>query len=89
MKFNILYSSRAKKFLEKAEKNIARRLVDKIEGLSNAPLTPETRKIIGSEDLFRLRAGKYRILYKICFDEETIIIVRIDKRERIYGRRFD
>jgi len=39
-------------------------------------------KIAGEENTFRLRVGKYRVLFKIY--EKVIVIVKADLRRRIY-----
>jgi len=41
-------------------------------------------KIAGEENTFRLRVGKYRVLFKIYEKEKVIVIVKADLRRRIY-----
>lgn len=82
--FNVGYSNRAKKFLEKADKILVKRLIEKIEKLKKDPIIPDTKKIEGSKGLFRVRVGDYRILYEIDHKNNLIGIVKIDKRPKIY-----
>ncbi len=60
MSYQIYYDRQPQKFLAKAEKNIAQRLVDKIEGtLSSDPVPHDAKPIVGEHGVFRLRIGDY------------------------------
>ena len=52
--------------------------------LENNPFPRGTIKLVGEEDVYRLRAGGYRILYRILWDKRAIIVFRIAPRERAY-----
>lgn len=81
----IFYSNQASKFLEKTDIFLAKRLLKKIEELKTKPITRDTKKIEGyKEKLFRVRVGRYRILYEIDYKENKIGIIKIDKRSRVY-----
>ena len=79
------YSNQAKKFLKKADKILAKRLIEKIEELRNIPIIHDTKAIEGyKEKLFRVRVGDYRILYEVDYSSNKIGIVKIDKRSKVY-----
>ena len=43
------------------------------------------KRILGYElPTFRIRIGKHRVLYRINYEEKRIIIVKIDKRDKVY-----
>ena len=84
MKFGIQLSSGAIKFLRKLDKETGQRIIKKIEELKIEPLLRETKKITGSESIFRVRVGNYRILYEVDFATGIIGIVKIDHRDKIY-----
>lgn len=81
--FRIEFSVRAKKFLKKSRD---KRILDKISQLKENPVLYESKKIVNEEKIYRIRAGDYRILYKVNWDEKVILIIKIDKRSRIYKR---
>ena len=84
--FTVKYSRQAEKFLKKADKILAKRLMEKIESLIEQPIIHDTKAIEGyNEKLFRVRVGDYRILYEIDFSANKIGIVKIDKRSRVYN----
>ena len=41
-------------------------------------------KVSGESDVYRVRFGKFRALFKVYESEKTIVIVKIDHRKRIY-----
>ena len=83
--FNIEYSNQAVKFLKKADKNLARRILEKIEELKSQPILHDSKSIEGyKEKLFRVRIGDYRAIYEVDYTNNKIGIVRIDKRESVY-----
>lgn len=84
MTFRIEYSSHAKKFLRKCEKALSARIINVIEPLQEKPITHDTKKVEGSENLLRIRVGDYRVLYEIDYPMKLVGIVKIDKRPHAY-----
>jgi len=85
MSFNIFYDKQPERFLEKLDKHIASRVKNKIESvLANNPVPHNATTIVGEHGVFRIRIGDFRTLYRINYDENKIIIVKIDKRSRAY-----
>ncbi len=77
-------SKQTEKFIKNAEKELATRLITKIEKLEAEPVPTDAKVIEGSNKMFRVRVGKYRILYQIFSATKEILIVRIDHREKVY-----
>jgi mRNA interferase RelE/StbE len=85
MNFKIFYDNQPLKFLELQNKDIVKRILDKIEEiLQTNPVPSDSKHIIGERGVYRLRIGDYRALYRIDYQESKIIIFKIDKRERVY-----
>ncbi len=85
MTFFIEYDKQPQKFLRKADKIIVQRIVDKIEELLSDDSVPHDAKaIVGEHGVFRIRIGDYRVLYRINHQSNKVIIIKIDKRERVY-----
>ena len=81
----ILFSKQADKFLEKlnkSDKNLARQFAEEISFLQKNPLHNSTKKLVRSNNLYRVRVAKYRMIYR--FDEEKIYLLVIAKREDVY-----
>lgn len=83
---DVEYSRQAQKFLQRADDVLVKRIFQKIEILQQSPIIPDTKVIEGfREKLFRVRVGNYRILYEIDYAVNKLGVVKIDKRERVYG----
>ena len=83
--FLVEYSSQSLKFLKKTDKILVRRLLEKIGQLQEEPIIHDTKLIEGyKEKLFRVRVGDYRILYEVDYNHNTLGIVKIDKRSKVY-----
>jgi len=85
MNFEIDYDNQPKKFLKRQERIIVKRIMDKIDLLSIIPVPSDAKRMQGhQEQTFRIRIGKHRVIYRINYDNNLIVVVKIDKRERIY-----
>lgn len=85
MMFSIEFSSDAKKFLKKADKQFMLRLIARIERLSEDPFPSDVKRIVNqNEKLFRIRVGDYRIVYEVIYEQNLIFIFDIDKRSKVY-----
>ena len=73
------------KFLEK-HKDIRLKVIEKLEILAKDPYhnTLDIVKLSGYEGHYRLRIGKYRILYEIIENQILIYAYDIDSRGDIY-----
>ena len=81
MGYKILYEKEALKELDKLEFSISKRIVKKIDEMSENPSSCDIKKLKGSND-YRLRVGDYRIIF--IFDKEIIKIIKIGHRKNIY-----
>lgn len=83
--FSVEFSSQAKKFLKKAEKELVERILDRIEKLKEDPFPSDIKRVVGKKDkIFRVRVGDYRIQYSVFYDRNLLFISDIDKRPRAY-----
>ncbi len=73
---------------EKDIKKIQRKAVDaifvKIKILSENPRTTGYKKIRGYVDLYRVRIGDYRMIYKINDGKKLLCLVRVRHRSKVY-----
>jgi mRNA interferase RelE/StbE len=83
--FEIKFDTQAEHFLAKCENEIFERVSEKLENLKQNPIPHDARRVLGYElPTFRIRIGKYRALYRVNYEEKRVIIVKIDKREKVY-----
>lgn len=82
--FEIDYSPSSKKFLQTQDKFLSERILEKIKLLQEAPVPHNAVRVEGQNRTFRIRIGKYRVLYEIKWELKIIYIKGVDKRSRIY-----
>lgn len=77
----IFFSKPSLKYLQKLDKITARKIIEACDAL---PDEGHIKKLRGDKikNAFRLRVGKYRILF--LRDEESIKIMKIDSRGDVY-----
>ena len=76
-----------KKSVEKDFKGIPRsdlkKILKKIEQLQSNPRPNGSEKLTGQER-YRIRQGRYRIVYSIQVNELTVWVVKVGHRKEIY-----
>ncbi|CAG0980697.1 MAG: type II toxin-antitoxin system RelE/ParE family toxin [Candidatus Methanoperedens sp.] len=82
--FEIFLSNAAKKALMNLDKRIAERAKKALLTLKTSPLPIkeyDIKQLVGEEDTYRLRISRYRIVYDIDWNNKTITVIKIDKRD--------
>ncbi len=74
----------AMRSLRKLPPDVQRRVARKIEALTRNPRPTGVEKLKGIADLYRLRAGDYRILYQIQDKILLLLVVQVGHRREIY-----
>ncbi len=73
------------KDLDRILKRDLKRIIERIESLSHDPRPHGHEKLSGKER-YRIRQGKYRIVYSIQDQELTIWIVKVGHRRDVYKK---
>jgi mRNA interferase RelE/StbE len=81
--FEILFKESVWKDLRKVPKNHLKKILSRIEKLKDDPRPIGCEKLTGQE-LYRVRQGKYRIIYSIQDYELTIWVIKVGYRSRVY-----
>ena len=81
--YKILIKPSAAKEIEAAPKKDRLRIVKRIQGLSYDPRPTGCEKLSG-KDKYRVRQGRYRIVYSISDIELTVVVVKVGHRREVY-----
>lgn len=81
--FEILFKESVWKDFKKIPKTDLRNILKKISALSEQP-RPQGCEKLTDQERYRLRQGRYRIIYSIQENELTVWIVKIGHRKDIY-----
>jgi mRNA interferase RelE/StbE len=82
--FKIFFSKKASKSIKILPKANRERLKEIILSLKENPFNYPYKKIQGEVNLYRIRLGKYRILYEVKGDQSEIIILKVELRKKVY-----
>jgi mRNA interferase RelE/StbE len=82
--YEIRYKPKAAKFIEEQQKKIQRQLIKQIESLAQQPRTPQSIKLEGQKQIYRIPSGNYRILYQIQDNILLVLVLRIAHRQEVY-----
>ncbi len=87
MAYEVKYHKSVIKFLQKQNKDFAKRVLDSFDEIASNPLgsTQDVKPLSGSpKNHYRLRIGKFRFLYELIDDELLIYCYDGDSRGGIY-----
>ena len=84
MSYIIEFTTSAIRELKTLERAIQRRIATHIDSLAGKPFPAGSKKLQGEPNLYRIRVGDYRILYRVDGKRVTILIVKIGHRRDVY-----
>jgi len=76
--------SAAKEIEAVGQKDDRQRIVTRIRSLARDPRPFGSEKLSGKGDLYRLRVGRYRVVYSVGDAELVVVIVRVGHRKNVY-----
>ena len=81
--YKIFFKKSVEKDFKVISKKDLKKILSRIEALAEDPRPPRCEKLTG-QDRYRLRQGRYRIIYSIQDDELTVWVVKVGHRKEIY-----
>jgi len=84
MSYVIEFEKSAAKAFKKLDAKEQRSISETIDGLQKGPRQHGAIKLKGETNLYRVRAGDYRIVYQIHDQRLLVLIVRIAHRREVY-----
>ncbi|SEM71972.1 mRNA interferase RelE/StbE [Mesobacillus persicus] len=88
-KYSLELSKSSKKFLDKSDKVTRERIINVLHALTENPYSyPGIIKLIGYHDIYRIRIGKYRIIYTVL-SEKLVILFKISTVAEVYTNKYN
>ncbi len=84
--YEVEVSRTAEKQLRKLPRDDQERVVRRMLRLADDPFPQGARKLTGYDDVYRVRVGRYRILYSVARRRLVIIILKVGHRKAVYRR---
>ena len=83
--FKIYLDIPTQKSLKKLDNSVSQRIIESIGRLAEDPIPHDSKRIIGiKEKVFRIRVGKFRVLYRVNYKNFCVVVIDINTRERVY-----
>ena len=80
----LIKPSAAKEIEAVGQRENRQRIVTRIRSLAHDPRPFGSEKLSGRGDLYRVRVGRYRVVYSIGDAELIVLIVRVGHRKDVY-----
>jgi mRNA interferase RelE/StbE len=80
----LIKPSAAKEIEAVGQRDDRQRIVTRIRSLARDPRPFGSEKLSGRGDLYRVRVGRYRVVYSIGDAELVVLIVRVGRRKNVY-----
>ncbi len=86
MRRQVRIAKAAERDLTALDRDTLRRVGKVIDDLARDPRPQGCEKLAGSQDLYRLRTGSYRVVYRIRHRELLVLVVAVGHRRDIYEK---
>lgn len=83
-RFRVEFSATAEKNIRRLQRDDVIRVLRAIRQLETEPLPRGCRKLHGYQDVYRIRAGTYRVLYSVEPDRLLVLVLKIGHRRDTY-----
>jgi mRNA interferase RelE/StbE len=84
--YRVVVLPSAARSLGRLPRNDIRRIAEVIDSLQVNPRPSGVVKLTGGEDKYRVRVGRYRVLYIIRDEILTVTVVAVGHRRDVYRR---
>ena len=84
MLYEIVVLPAARKALRKLDSTARERIGTKIDRLARNPRPSGCKKLEGGDELYRIRVGDFRVIYRIEDEVLVVAVVTIGNRRDVY-----
>jgi mRNA interferase RelE/StbE len=81
--YSLFFKESVQKDLDGIPKKDLRKILSRIKSLAGDPRLLGCERLTG-QDRYRVRQGRYRIVYAVQDEERTVIVVKVGHRKDIY-----
>jgi len=82
--YSVVLSKSAENYLYGRSEEDSRLIIKALEEMAIDPFSGDVKKMKGSDDEYRRRAGKYRIIFTVENDVLIVDVLSIGHRKNIY-----
>ena len=82
--FEIRWRISTRKDLRKLPHQEVARIVEAVARLSEEPFPHGSQKLAGSDNVYRIRIGDYRVVYEVLREAKIVEVQRVRHRKDVY-----
>lgn len=82
--YTVVFARSASKEVRALDTRVAMRLLNRIESLSRNPRPAGVVKLEGATDLWRVRVGEWRVVYRISDHDRVVDVIAVRHRREAY-----
>ena len=82
--YRVIIDKRAKKEIDKIPILYAKKIALAIYDLEENPRPNGSKKLVGYDNTYRIRIGKYRVIYRIEDDILYVEVLKVGHRKAVY-----
>ena len=82
--YEVTFKPSVGKDLANLSRELVARVLKRVEALKEQPFPKQALKLEGSEGLYRLRVGDYRIIYAVEIRPKRVVIHHVRHRREVY-----
>jgi len=86
MRYEVIWAETAVRELEKMDRKVAKRIIDRVEAIKENPFR-FVKKLVDLP-FYSLRVGDYRVILSIDAGKLVIFVVHVGHRSKVYKRNF-
>jgi mRNA interferase RelE/StbE len=84
MAYTVEFTNSALREFKALERAMQRRISTRIDDLARSPFPPGVKRLHAELDLYRIRVGDYRVLYRVDGKRLTVLVVKLGHRRDVY-----
>jgi mRNA interferase RelE/StbE len=88
-RYDVSWQPKALKALRRIDNSDRVRLIVASQALSPNPFPPTSRRVVGPDDVFRIRVGAYRLSYTVENTKLLVLVLAAGQRRDVYRVNFD
>jgi mRNA interferase RelE/StbE len=81
--YSLFFKESVQKDFDGIPKKDLRKILSRIKSLAGDPRPPGGEKLTG-QNRYRVRQGRYRIVYAVQDEERTVIVMKVGHRKDVY-----
>lgn len=83
-KYTVHFKPSADRQLQRLPLSVQKRVVGEVSALAENPRPAGVVKLVGDDNLWRIRIGDYRVVYEIHDNRLIVLVLRVAQRKDVY-----